>query len=412
MSIHGLAKGLWTVRRNKRAGTKRAIVFVCVMLALALTFSQAFAENGPGVTDDSILLGSYQPMTGKESTYFRMGKGADTWYRHVNEQGGINGRKIIFTMEDDSYNPSRTKVLVKQFIERDKVFAIADPLGSAPTAAVIDYIVKKKVPLVGAGTGAGKNVTYPSKYVFPLYPSYYMEGQQLVRFAAEELGAKTVSLLYQNDPSGKSHLEGIKSVLDKYGVKLLAAEPYEKDELDVSAQVIKLKSSNPDVHLCSCAPEHAARFFTERQKLGWKVPVEVVFFGQSPKVIELAGKEAVDGAYFTTIFRNPDSPDPQMRQFVELLKKYYPSEEPDAIHMWGYAGAQVITEALRRMGRDNITRDRFVEALESIKHWKGSLIPDVTINKGTANDHFLIRDLSWLEVKDGNWMVYTPGWMK
>ena len=388
-------------------------VLLVSWFALCIGLSIAYAANDPGVTDDSILLGSYQPMTGKESTYFRSGKGSDIWYRYVNEQGGIHGRKIIFKMVDDSYNPSRTKVIVKQFIERDKVFAIANPVGSAPTAAVIDYIVKKKnVPLIGAVTGAAKNVNYPSKYVFPLYPSYFLEGQQLIRFAAEELGAKTVSLLYQNDPSGKTHIKGIKSVLKKYGVKLVASEPYEKDELDVSSQVIKIKNANPDVHLCSCAPEHLAKFFTERQKLGWNVPVEVVFFGQSSKVIELAGKEAVDGAYFTTIFRKTDSADPKMKQFVRLLKKYHPNEEPDAIHMWGYAGAQVVTEAFSRMGRDNITRDRFVETMESIRGWRGSLIPEVNIYKGNAPEHFLIKDLSWLVVKDGKWLTYIPKWMK
>jgi len=101
-----------------------------------------------------------------------------------------------------------------------------------------------------------------------------------------------------------------------------------------------------------------------------------------------------------------------MRQFVELLKKYYPNEEPDAIHMWGYAGAQVVTEALKRMGRDNITRDRFVEALESIKGWRGSLIPEVNISKGNAPEHFLIRDMSWLVIKDGKWISFNPKWMK
>jgi len=336
------------------------------------------------------------------------------WYRNVNEKGGVNGRKINFKMVDDQYNPSRTTVVVKEFIERDKCFAIANPLGSAPTAAVIDYIAENKVPLVGAGTGAAKNLEYPSRYVFPLYPSYNTEGQDLVRFAKEQLGGQTVALLYQNDPSGKTHLAGVESVLDKYGVKLVAKEPYEKNELDVSSQTIKMKGANPDVVLCSCAPEHAARFLTERQKLGWKVPVVVVFFGQSPKVIELAGKEAVEGVYFSTIFRRPNSPDPQMRQFVTLLKKYYPNEEPDAIHMWGYAGAQVVTEALGRMPKETskITRDGLVESLESIRDWKGGLIPVVNIGKGNAPEHFLIREMSWLVVKDGNFEVFTPKWAK
>ncbi|MBI4636634.1 MAG: ABC transporter substrate-binding protein [Candidatus Rokubacteria bacterium] len=389
-----------------------------IVLALAVLGAIPLAEvawaQAPGVTDSEILLCSYQPMTGKESTYFRMGKGADIWYKHVNEQGGVNGRKIVFKMIDDQYNPSRTTIVVKEFVERDKCFAIANPLGSAPTAAVIDYITENKVPLIGAGTGAAKNLEYPSKYVFPLYPSYHTEGQDLVRFAKEQLGGKTVSLLYQNDPSGKTHIAGVESALDKYGVKLVAKEPYEKNELDVSAQVIKMKAANPDVHLCSCAPEHAARFFTERQKLGWKVPVVVVFFGQSPKVIELAGKEAVEGVYFSTIFRRPNSPDPLMRQFVSLLKKYYPQEEPDAIHMWGYAGAQVVTEALRRMPKETakITRDGFVDTLESIRDWKGSLIPVVNIGKGNAPDHFLIREMSWLWVKGGDFEVFTPKWMR
>ena len=393
---------------------KRWIACTLVVAVALLALAGVARAQSPGVSDKEVLLCSYQPMTGKESTYFRMGKGADVWYRHVNEQGGVNGRKLNFKMIDDQYNPARTKIVVKEFIERDNCFAIANPLGSAPTAAVIDYITENKVPLIGAGTGAAKNLEYPSKYVFPLYPSYKTEGQDLVRFAAEQLGAKSVSLLYQNDPSGKTHIAGVESVLDKYKVKLVAKEPYEKDELDVSAQVIKMKTANPDVHLCSCAPEHAARFFTERQKLGWKVPVVVVFFGQSPKVIELAGKEAVDGVYFSTIFRRPDSPDGQMRQFVSLLKKYYPNEEPDAIHMWGYAGAQVVTEALRRMPKESakITRDSFVEAMESIRDWKGGLIPVVNIGRGNAPEHFLIREMSWLQVRDGKFEVFTPRWMK
>jgi branched-chain amino acid transport system substrate-binding protein len=377
-------------------------------VALVLIPSLLWGANDPGVTKDSILLGSYQPMTGNESSYYRMGKGADTWYRYINDQGGIYGRKIIFKMVDDSYNPARTKILVKELIERDKVFAIANPLGSAPTAAVIDYIVEKKVPLIGAGTGAAKNVEYPSKYVFPLFPNYAIEGRQLVKFAKEQLGAKTVSILYQNDPGGKTYLEGVKSASEKSGLLLVSAEPYEKGELDVSSQVIKMKNASPDAVVCSCAPEHAARLFTERQRLGWKVPVIVTFSGQSPKVIELAGKEAVEGAYFASTFRKSDSADPQMRQFVKLLKKYYPNEEPDAIHMWGYAGAQVVTEALKRMGRDNITRDRFVEALESIKGWRGGLIPEVDISKGTAPEHILIKDYYWLQVRDGNWTNFIP----
>ncbi len=386
-------------------------------LALTLVSSVVLAlssvgvwAGAPGITDKEILICSYQPMTGKISSYFRMGKGADAWFKHVNDTGGINGRMVKYKMVDDKYEPARTKSIVKRFVERDKCFAIVAPLGSAPTAAVIDYIVSKDMPLIGAGTGAEKNLTYPSKWVFPLYPAYFTEGQQLVRFAKEVFGAKTVALLYQNDPSGKTHIKGIESVLDKYGVKLLAKEGYDQKEIDVSSQVIAMKSTNPDAVLCSCAPEPAARFYTERKKLGWNVPVVNVFFGKSPKVAELAGKDAVDGVYFATIFRDFNSPAPQIQEAKMLLKKYYPNEQPDAIHLWGFAGAQVFTEAMKRMGRDNITRDRLVTTLEGIQDWKGSVVPSISIGRGNAPEHFIVKDMSWVIYKNGQFQEFSPPW--
>lgn len=377
---------------------------------LGLSSVYASAANDPGVSDKEILICSYQPMTGKISSYFRMGKGADAWFKYVNDQGGINGRKIDYKMVDDKYEPARTMTVVKRFIERDKCFAIVAPLGSAPTAAVIDYVTSKDVPLIGAGTGAEKNLTYPSKWVFPLYPSYYTEGQQLVRFAKEVFGAKTVALLYQNDPSGKTHIKGMESVLDQYGVKLVAQQGYEQKEVDVSAQVIAMKNANPDAVICSCAPEPAAKFYTERKKLGWNVPVVNVFFGKSPKVAELAGADAVEGVYFSTIFRDFDSPAPQIQQAKQLLAKYYPEEQPDAIHLWGFAGAQVFTEAMQRMGRDNITRDRLVETLEGIQDWTGSVVPSVSIGKGNAPEHFIVKDMSWVVYKNGRFQDFKPPW--
>ena len=388
-------------------------------LALALTGALvysaapvAMAQNGPGITDKEILICSYQPMTGSTSSYFRMGKGADAWFKHVNDNGGINGRTINFNMVDDKYEPARTATIVKRFVERDDCFAIVAPLGSAPTSAVIDYIVEQKVPLVGAGTGAAKNLEYPSKWVFPLYPSYKDEGKDLVRFAKEVFKAKKIAVLYQNDPSGKTHMEGIKSVLAQHGVELVSEQGYDPKEVDVSSQVVAMKNANPDGIICSCAPEPAAKFYTERKKLGWNVPVVNVFFGKSPKVPELAGKDALEGVYFATIFRDFDSPAPQMKQALQILKKYYPEEDPDAIHLWGISASQVFTEAIKRMGRNNITRDRLVETLESIKGWKESVVPEVTINKGNAPEHFIVRDMSYVVYKGGKFQDFTPPWVK
>lgn len=391
------------MNRNVLIGATAAVS----LLAAAIP---AHSQQGPGITDKEVLICSYQPMTGTTSSYFRMGKGADAWFKHVNEGGGVNGRKINFNMVDDKYEPARTAGIVKRFAERDNCFAIVAPLGSAPTVAVIDYVVEQKMPIIGAGTGAAKPLEYPSKWVFPLYPSYKEEGKDLVRFAKDVFKAKTIAVLYQNDPSGKTHMDGIRSVLDQHGVKLVADQGYEPKEVDVGSQVLTMKNANPDAVICSCAPEPAAKFYTERKKLGWNVPVVNVFFGKSPKVPELAGKDAVEGVYFATIFRDFDSPAPQIQEALRILKKYYPEEEPDAIHLWGFTGAQVFTEALKRMGRDKLTRDRLVETLESIKGWKGSVVPDVTINKGNAPEHFLVRDMSYVVYKGGKFQEFNPPW--
>lgn len=395
----------------------RKLPWAVATIALAsLSATPLAAQNDVGVTDKEVLVCSYQPMTGQVSSYFRMGKGADAWIKYVNEGGGINGRKIDFKMVDDKYEPPRTADIVKRFVERDKCFAIVAPLGSAPTSAVIDYIVENKVPLIGAGTGAEKNVYYKSRYVFPLYAPYDLEGTELVRFAKEVFGAKKIAVLYQNDPSGKTHLLGIDVGLKKYGVEMLVAEGYQPKEVDVSAQVIKMKDSGADAVLCSCAPEPAAKFYTERQKLGWKVPVINVFFGKSPKVPELAGKEAVEGVYFATIYREWDDPAPQIQLAKTLLKKYYPEEDPDAVHLWGFTGAQVFTEALKRMGNGPITREKLVETLEGIKDWKDSVVPVVNIEKMGADDtaikHLLVPGMSYVIYKGGNFQTFRAPWQK
>jgi len=281
---------------------------------------------------------------------------------------------------------------------------------------VIDYIVDKKVPLLGAGTGAAKNVFYKSRYVFPLYPPYDKEGTDLVRFTKDVFGAKKIGVIYQNDASGKTHLQGIEVGLKQYGVEMAVAEGYEPKEVDLSAQVIKMKNAGVDALICSCAPEPAAKVYTERAKLGWNAPVVNVFFGKSPKVPELAGKEAVEGVYFATIFREWTDPNEHIQEAKTILKKYYPEEQPDAVHLWGFTGAQVFTEALKRMGSGPITRMALLDTLEGIKDWKGSVVPVVNINAMKEGDeavrHLLVPGMSYVVYKGGAFQPFTPPWMK
>ena len=363
-------------------------------------------SNTPGVTATSILLGSYQPMTGSESTYYRMGKGADAWYKYINDQGGINGRKINFKMVDDGYQPARTQAIVKQFIEQEKVFALANPLGSAPTAAVVDYIVANNVPIIGPGSGAAKVVRNPSKWVWPLYPDYGLEAVQLIEMIKKQYpNAKKIAYIYQNDESGQTSLAGVEENAKSANLQIVSKQGYQVSEVDISSQVIAAKKEQPDVLLVFAAPEHLSKILVERQSLGWNIPVVASFIGLDSSVFKLAGKEAVNGLLIDTIFRAPDSSEPSIAKFREILKKYYPQEEPSAIHMWGYAGAQVVTEALTRAGKD-LTRDNFIAALGSINSWKGSIIPEVNLS---ADQRIIINKVSWMQAKDGQFVEFNAG---
>ena len=151
---------------------------------------------------------------------------------------------------------------------------------------------------------------------------------------------------------------------------------------------------------------------TGRKKLGWNVPVIDVFFGKSPKMPELAGADAVEGVYFTTIFRDFHPSAEQIQEAKAILAKYYPEITPDDIHLWGFKGAQVFTEAMRRMSRDNLTRDRLVETLEGIDGWKGSVVPEIPIGEGNAPAHFLVKDMSYVVYKDSSFQDFAPPWQQ
>ena len=156
--------------------------------------------------------------------------------------------------------------------------------------------------------------------------------------------------------------------------------------------------------------------YTERAKLGWKAPVINVFFGKSPKVPELAGDKAVEGVYFATIFREWDDPNPKIQQAKSILKKFYPEEQPDAVQLLGFTGAQVFSEALKRMGRNDITRARLLDALDGIDDWKGSVVPVVDIGEVGPGDeavkHLLVPGMNYVVYTGGRFHPYTPPWLK
>ena len=200
------------------------ILAAMVAMVFGLTFN-AMAEEG--LTDTEIHLGQWGPQTGPAAPWGSVARGTGDYFKMINAEGGINGRKIVYHMFDDAYNPAKTKAGVKELQEGTGIFAWASGVGTAPGMAVREYILERKIPWVGPATGSSHWITPPNKYLFAVYPLYYIEAKALVRLGVEEMGFKRVAIAYQNDDYGKNGLEAARKELIAHGMKLVAEVPVE-----------------------------------------------------------------------------------------------------------------------------------------------------------------------------------------
>jgi branched-chain amino acid transport system substrate-binding protein len=197
---------------------RKVLVFILVAMSV-----MGVAQGVPGVTEDKILIGSFQALSGPVAPIgLDMTRGMQTYFRWINDLGGVWGRKIELLVENDQFNPALTVALVKKLVESDGVFAIVGGLGTPGCLAVMDYLNSNGVPFVYQGSGSSKLAFPPKEWVFAVQPNYTVEGQIIAKYAVEELGAKRIAVIYQNDDIGNEGLNGVKMYLEKVGLKPVA----------------------------------------------------------------------------------------------------------------------------------------------------------------------------------------------
>ena len=230
------------------------------VLAVALTFGLSFGVMAEqGVTDTEIHIGQWGPQTGPAAPWGAVARGTDAYFKMINAEGGINGRKLIHHMFDDGYNPAKTKAGVKELQESIGMFAWVSGVGTAPGLSVVDYLMDRKIPWVGPSSGSLHWIEPPRKYLFAVYPLYYIEAKGLCEYAVKTLGKKRVAIAYQNDDYGKNGVKGAAEQLEKYGMKLVAQIPVEKSDTDMKSHIMQLKKADADVVLLWVTPVHAVR---------------------------------------------------------------------------------------------------------------------------------------------------------
>lgn len=375
--------------------------------AFALAFAAAFAAQnaaaqaakyGPGASATEIKLGQTMPYSGPASAYGTIGKLHTAYFKMINDQGGINGRKINLISLDDGYSPPKTVEQVRRLVEQDEVLALFQTLGTPSNSAIHKYVNAKKVPHLLLATGAtkwGDPKNFP--WTMGFNPSYAAEGAIYARYLLKTKPGAKIAVLYQNDDFGKDVLKGVEDGLGAANAKMIVARAsYEVTDPTVDSQIITLQGSGADTFINITTPKFAAQAIRKAFDSGWK-PLHIVNnVGASVgSVLVPAGLEKSVGLMTMQYYKDPNDPqwkdDPSMLEWRGFMGRYYREGDPkDASNLYGYITAQLMVQILKQCGND-LTRENVMKQAASLKSVKlPLLLPGMSVDT-SPTDFFPIQ---------------------
>jgi branched-chain amino acid transport system substrate-binding protein len=379
---------------------------------LAATSSGVLAQKkyDAGATDTEIKVGNIMPYSGPASAYGVIAKTEEAYFRKVNAEGGINGRKINFISYDDAYSPPKTVEQARKLVESDEALVVFNPLGTPPNTAIQKYLNTKKVPQLFVATGATKwNDPKNFPWTMGWQPNYQSETQIYAKYVLKNKPDAKIGILYQNDDYGKDYLKGFKDGLGAKAASLIVLEEsYEVSEPTIDSHIVKLKASGADVFVNITTPKFAAQAIKKNAELGWK-PLHFLnsVSGSIGSVIKPAGFENAQEIISSQYLKDPADAewknDAGMKAWNEFLDKYYPeANRADAFVMYGYTVAQTLEHVLKSSG-DNLTRENVMKQAASLKDLElGGLLPGVKINT-SATDFAPISQMQLVKFKGETW---------
>jgi branched-chain amino acid transport system substrate-binding protein len=395
----------------------RIAAFSTAVIAFAFSNGSALAQKkyDTGATDTEIKLGNIMPYSGPASAYGVIGKIEDAYFKMINEQGGINGRKINFISYDDSYSPPKAVEQARKLVESDEVLFLFGPLGTPSNSAIQKYANSKKVPQLFVATGATK-FGDPKDFPWTMgwQPAYQSEGRIYAKYLLKEKPDAKIAIMYQNDDFGKDLLKGLKDGLGaKAASMIVAEESYEVSEPTIDSHIVKLKSSGADVYFSMTTPKFSAQSIKKVAEIGWKPMYFQSNVGASVgSVLQPAGFENAQGILSAAYAK--DGADAQwdndegMKKFYAFLAKYAPeANKADGSVVFGYGQAQTVVQVLKQAG-DNLTRENIMKQAASLKDFApDTLLPGVKINT-SATDFYPIEQLQMMQFKGQKWDLFGP----
>jgi branched-chain amino acid transport system substrate-binding protein len=389
-------------------------VFSAALVILAATGAYADEKKyDTGATDTEIKIGNIVPYSGPASAYGVIGKTEQAYFNKINDEGGINGRKINFISYDDGYSPPKTVEQARKLVESDEVLFIFNSLGTPPNSAIQKYMNAKKVPQLFVATGATKwNDPQNFPWTMGWQPNYQIEGHIYAKYLMKEKPDAKIAILFQNDDYGKDYVKGLKDGLGaKAASMIIAEESYETTEPSIDDHIVRLKASGADVFYNVTTPKFAAQAIKKIAEIQWKTLHILNNVSASiGSVIKPAGFENAQGIISSNYLK--DAADPQwkddagMKGFDEFLTKYFPDgNRIDLSVMYGYTVAQGLVHVLKNCGND-LTRANIMKQAASIKGLKiASLLPGVEVNT-SPTDFAPIDQLQLMKFKGERWDLF------
>lgn len=367
----------------------------------------------PGVSDTEIKIGSTSPYSGPASAYGTIGRAQSAYFAMINDQGGINGRKINFISLDDGYSPPRTVEQIRKLVEEEQVFFLSGTLGTPTNSAIHSYVNAKQVPHIFVHTGAAKwgdPQNFPWTMGFRL--SYLNESKIYAQYILENKPDAKIAILYQNDDYGKDYLEGLKAGLgDKAESMIVAEASYEVTDPTIDSQIVSLQASGADTFFNVTTPKFAAQAIREVHDIGWR-PLHLLN-GVSTSVgsvLEPAGIEKSIGLVTALYLKDPVDPqwanDADLKEYTKWFEKYMPDGSiEDAFNVNGYIIALGTAHVVQALGND-LSRENVIKQMASVKDLQvPMMLPGVKWNT-SAEDFYLIESAQLARFDGKKWALF------
>ncbi|MFC1669533.1 ABC transporter substrate-binding protein [Spirochaetota bacterium] len=343
-------------------------IFLFIGVALVLVNCKKPVPK-TGFTDKTINIAQWGPQSGPAALWGAVARGTACYFKLINSEGGINGRKINYFLRDDAYQPSRTKAEVRKLVEGEGIFSFVGGVGTSTGLAVKRYLEENKVPWVSPVAGSIHWTVPMSKYVFSIYPLYSNEAATLVNYSIETLKKKKIAIFYQNDDYGKYALHGAEMELEKRGMKLIKKVSVEIMDTDLSSQALKLKESGAETVLMWVLPKQASIILGATEKIGYKPQWMTSTTLSDMAIMYKITRGRWKGMIYASFVELPDSMSPLMVKYRNAHKKFAPHDRWGTFFYAGFLFAQPLVAALKNCGRD-LSTEKFIKEMEKLKNLK------------------------------------------